>query len=196
MANKTITIKTRYTHQKAKPTIFSKDNSKSVSRTQQHFREEANINSIMDRYNKSGLLTDPAKVATIMPKFGDFTNISDFQTMQNRIVEVKNYFMSLPADIRRRFDNNPNSLLTWMSDPENTKEARDLGLIGRDLSNVRYTKELEDGSIVDITDEVIQNRGLFVNGKRVNRDGTLYVEVKENPVVPTNETPSEEGGNS
>lgn len=192
MANQTTKPKNRYTHEKTKPTMFSKDNNKSISKTQQHFKSEADINLVMKRYNTSGLLTDPSKVPTVMPKFGDFSNVQDFHSMQNKLIEVKNYFMSLPSETRKLFDNNPQNLLSWIADPKNLKEARELGLLPRDLSQIRYTKEDENGSIIDITDEVIQNRGLFVNGKRFNKDGTLYQEVSEKaPEVPS---AAEEGG--
>lgn len=172
--------------------MFYKDNPKSVGRTQQHFKDEANINKIVARYNKSGLLTDPAIEPTHMPQFGDFSNVVDFQTMQNKMVEIKDYFMSLGADIRKMFDNNPQNLMTWVQDPANLKQARELGILPRDMSNIKYIKELADGSVVDVTDEVIKNRGLFVKGKRVNKDGTLYQEVVENTVETTDETPTEE----
>lgn len=194
MANQNITITNRYTHKKAKPTVFSKNNDKSVSRTQQHFKDETNINSIMKRYKASGLLTDPLHKPTTYPEFGDFTGIVDFQTMQNKQIQIRDYFMSLPAELRKRFENNPQNLMTFMSDPANVKEARELGLLPRDLSSIKYIRTLEDGSVIDITDEVIANRGLFVDGKRVNRDGTIYVEATAQPVVDpiSPEIPTEE----
>lgn len=187
MANQTVTIKTRYTHKTDKGTLFPKDNPKAVSRTQQHFLKETNINSIMAKFKKSGLLTNPLTQSTIMPQFGDFTNISDYQTLQNKLASINSYFENLPAETRREFDNDPQKLMQFVSNPENKEKAIKLGLLSRDLTHIKYTKTLEDGSIVDCTDEVIANRGLFVNGKRVNKDGTLYQEVQEVPVVP--ETP-------
>lgn len=176
MANQTIQIKTRYTHKKAKPTSFSKTDNSSVSKTQQHFREDCNINSIIKKYNTSGLLTDPAVVPTRQPMTGDMTGVVDFHTMQNKMIEMRQYFKSIPAIIRKRFGNDPDQLLAWINNPDNKSEAIELGLLPRDLSNVRYFKTLQDGSEVDITEEVIANRGLFVDGKRVNKDGTPYIE--------------------
>lgn len=160
-------------------TVFDKDNSKSVGRTQQHFRKEANINEILKKFKKSGLLTDPRNVPTVPPQYGDFTGVVDFQTAQNKLIAVKRYFDSLPAEIRKKFENSPEKLVYWITNPENAKEAREIGLLPRDLSQVRYFRTLADGSREDCTAEVIANRGLFVNGKRVNVDGTPYVEVSE-----------------
>ena len=59
-------------------TVFPEDNPKAISRTQQHFKKEADINHILKKFKKSGLLTDPLHRPTQYPQFGDFTNVTDF----------------------------------------------------------------------------------------------------------------------
>lgn len=192
MVNQTTTIKNRYSCPKAKGITFHKSNPKSVSRTQQHFKDEANINSIMTKYGKSGLLTDPTKTPTKMPQFGDYSEVADFQTMQNKVIEVNNYFQSLPADIRKMFDNDPQKLQEWISNPENEKEALKLGLLDNKLENLKYVDETTGD---DITQKVIDERGIYIQGKRVNRDGSPYtapvLESKtEVPPATTEEAPN------
>lgn len=186
-ANKRFTIEVDGKIYKKEQTIFDKSDPRSVSRTQQHFKKETNINSILKKYKKSGLLTDPLIKPTVYPQFGDFTDVVDFQTMKNKMIQVQNYFNSLPVEIRNKFGNDPHNLMEFMNNDENKEEAIKLGLIGRDLSKLKYVKKV-NGQEVDITNEVIANRGLFVDGQRVNKDGTLYIEVNdanpgEGPVV-------------
>ena len=129
MENQTIQIKTRYSYAKGPGISFTKDNPKAVSKTQQHFKKEANINCIMRKYSKSGLLTDPTVIPTRTPKFDDYSNVKDFHAMQNMILEIQSYFDSLPADIRRKFDNDPHIMQEWIINPDNKDEAIKLGLL-------------------------------------------------------------------
>lgn len=156
-------IKGRFVYEETPGIVFNSNNPKSVSRTQQHFKQEADINYIMARYAKTGVLVDPLKVVNRKPQFGDFTNVSDFMTAQNKVIEVNSYFDRLPAKIRLMFNNNVNELLLFLSKDENLAEAEKLGLVERDLSKVKYVDK--DGN--DITDKVIAERGIFVNGKLV-----------------------------
>lgn len=99
------------------------------TRTQQHFKNEANINSIMRRYKTTGTLVDPLAPRRGNPMYGDFSQVSDFQSAQNALIEAENAFMSLPSEIRRRFQNNPAEFLKFLENPENREEAIKLGLI-------------------------------------------------------------------
>lgn len=174
MANQNIQISNRYNRPKGEGLSFDKSNPKAVSRTQQHFKNECNINSIMKKYEKTGFLTDPTKIPTRCPQFGDFSNIVDYQTLKNKQIEIDKYFSSLPAALRVHFNHNPQELMEWIIKPENKQKALEMGLLNHDLSNVKYVDDKGN----DITDEVIKTRGLFINGHRVNKDGSPYVEPK------------------
>lgn len=94
------------------------------SLTVQSFAEEADINVIMDRYGVTGQM--PLNPKT--PMYGDFTEVTDYQTSMNAIVKAQRDFMELPAKLRSRFDNNPQKLLEFMEDEDNLDEAVKLGL--------------------------------------------------------------------
>lgn len=96
-----------------------------ASLTQQHFKEETEINNIMKRYYK-GI---PLPVNTQPAMFGDFTSI-DFQDMQNAIADIEQQFASLPAKLRNKFGYQPYQLIRWLENPANQDEAKRLGLIG------------------------------------------------------------------
>lgn len=101
-------------------------------RTKQSFRTEADINWIVARYQRTGMLTDPGKVSRREAIFADFSEVGDFQDAQERIIKGREAFDSLSAEVRRRFDNEPGKLLDFMADEANLKEAQDLGIIEKD----------------------------------------------------------------
>lgn len=100
--------------------------------TQQHFTEDADINTIMRRFGvKDGALPLPSVQD---PRYyGDFTDAVDYADAYNRIREATQRFMELPAKIRARFENNPEKLIGFLDDPRNLQEAVDLELVDRSL---------------------------------------------------------------
>lgn len=94
-------------------------------RTQQHQKDEADINQIMRKFQKTGLVNHLAKGH---PSYGDFTVVTDYQTALEQVEQAHQSFMALPANIRRRFSNNPGELVAFMSDENNREEGEQLGL--------------------------------------------------------------------
>lgn len=101
------------------------------SMTQQQFKDEADINNIMARYQKTGVLVDPLTQATRKPMFDDFSELGDFRDHQQAVIDAQEMFMELPSRLRARFGNDPAELLQWLSRPENKEEAIELGLMTR-----------------------------------------------------------------
>lgn len=98
------------------------------SRTQQHFKDECDIDRILKKYSATGFLVDPLTPRRD-PLFGDFSESMSFMEAQTRIARVREAFDSLPSQIRDRFGNDPFRLLSWCEDPENAEEAVKLGLL-------------------------------------------------------------------
>jgi len=94
------------------------------SLTQQQFKEESDINTIVDRFMKSGVLPTPVN----MPQYVDFEGIFDFQTAMNAVRAADENFMRMDAKVRARFNNSPQEFLEFFANPENTQEAIRLGL--------------------------------------------------------------------
>lgn len=99
-----------------------------ASRTKQEFKDECDINRLMARYQKTGNLSH---IAGELAQYGDFTQIADFHTALNQVIEAESAFASLPAEVRDRFRNQPANLLRFLEDPANTDEAVQLGLAER-----------------------------------------------------------------
>lgn len=95
------------------------------SLTQQQFKDEVDINNIIERFVKTGEL--PGDYQT--PSYGDYTETPDFHTALSAVREAAENFMLLPAHLRARFNNDPQQLLEFVSEPSNEAEAVRLGLV-------------------------------------------------------------------
>ena len=95
-----------------------------ASLTQQQFKEEADINTIVDRFLKSGVLPS----AATMPQYVDYEGVFDFQSAMNVVRQADDNFMRLDAKVRARFNNSPQQFLEFFANPENVDEAIRLGL--------------------------------------------------------------------
>ncbi len=104
------------------------DCSKDKIRTKQSFKEECDINKIMKKYRKTGQM-DPASMNTREAIFADVSGYGDYQEMQAKIQNASEAFMTLSAEIRTRFKNDPGKLLEFMADDTNIPEARELGIL-------------------------------------------------------------------
>jgi hypothetical protein len=93
--------------------------------TQQHYKDECDINNILRQFNVTGLLPENP----LSPRYGDFTGISDYHSALNQVIAAENEFMALPAQIRSRFDNDPAKLIEFLENSENKNEAISLGLV-------------------------------------------------------------------
>lgn len=93
--------------------------------TKQEMGRECNINTIMRRALERGML--PNK--NLEPLYGDFSSIGSYQDAKIRVQETKAAFMTLPANVRLRFGNDPGALIKFCEDPENLPEAIELGIV-------------------------------------------------------------------
>ena len=108
---------------------FPEKDKSSISITQQNFKKEQDINTIMKRYIKTGILGDPLSIRNANPKFGNFDNVADFHTQMNRLTELQTEFNELNSEVRNRFNNDPAELVEFLADPKNEDEARELGFL-------------------------------------------------------------------
>jgi len=95
--------------------------------TQLHFQDRQNVNSIIARYKKTGVL-GTGQSCSARPQFGNFIGM-DFVTMNNIVAQGMQSFAQLPSVIRRRFNNDAGVMLEWLQNEGNKEEAIKLGLI-------------------------------------------------------------------
>ena len=95
------------------------------SMTKQAFAAECDINNIMKRYEKDAVVDHLNKV---QGRYGDFTGVVSYQEACNIVIKAEEMFMSIPAAIRARFDNDPGNFLAFATDDKNEEELVKLGL--------------------------------------------------------------------
>jgi len=109
-----------------------------ASLAQQQFKEECDINTIMAKFAVTGLLPDQP----LSPRYGDFTGINDYHTALNQVIAAEDEFMTLPAHIRARFENDPAQLINFLENEENKEEAVKLGLINKNSEELPQVVEI------------------------------------------------------
>lgn len=94
--------------------------------TDQSFRDEADINTIMARYQSTG---EMPILNEMNPQFLDVDEGMDFQTHMDFILDAQDMFDQLPSRIRDRFGNNPGAFLEFSTSPDNRLELAKMGLL-------------------------------------------------------------------
>ena len=93
-----------------------------VSMTEQHHARSCDINTIMAKYQKTGVLEHLARYE---PTFGDVSDL-DFKRAMDTVAAVKSEFHDLPAFVRDHFDQDEAAYLAAVSTPEGLQEIREL----------------------------------------------------------------------
>lgn len=95
------------------------------SMTRQSEAESCDINVIMRRYEKTGLLP----VSTREAVFTDVSEVGSFREALEVIQRATEGFLELPVAVRARFQNDPVAFVDFCGDPENRAELEELGLV-------------------------------------------------------------------
>ena len=118
------------------------------SQTLQSFKDDADINCIISRFENTGVLVDPTVPVSRTPPFGDYSDMPDYQTAQNVIVAANNAFYALSSKIRERFGNDPAAYFQFVQSlkegSDDYAEAISLGIIDKSLDS---TLEVPPGSL-------------------------------------------------
>lgn len=127
MSKKSIFLRTMYNYDTDAASNESGLACEEPTLAQQHFKEECDINTILQKFSVTGILPE----APLSPRYGDFSGIGDYHTALNRVMAAKDEFMLLPAQIRARFENDPAKLIEFLDDEANRSEAEELGLVDK-----------------------------------------------------------------
>lgn len=122
------------------------------SLTQQHFKDECDINNIIRNYTKTGIFPIEEGVE---PQYGDYSSVPEYLDAMNIIVRAKEQFEALPSDVRRKFDNDPAQMLEFVSKKENIKECVDLGLLNREALEIIKADASVAGDTVSPNDVLV-----------------------------------------
>lgn len=92
------------------------------SLTEQSHTRACDINTIMARYQKTGIIDHVSKYAD---QYGDISAY-DFAHAQNLVAQVKSQFEELPAYVRAEFENDPQNYLALMETNEGLSKLRSI----------------------------------------------------------------------
>lgn len=108
------------------PRLYVECLDKSLARESE--KAASDVNNIVARFVKTGILP----TATAQGFYGDVSELTDYREALEKVRSADAAFMQLPAEVRRRFDNDAATFLDFMSDPANLDEARKLGIVAPD----------------------------------------------------------------
>lgn len=93
--------------------------------TDQSAKDEADINTIMAKYQSTG------ELPVLNLAEANWLDVSEmeFQQHMNSVIEAQAMFAQLPSKIRDRFGNDPGAFLAFTSDAENITEIAKMGLL-------------------------------------------------------------------
>lgn len=97
---------------------------KEPSLTVQADAEDADINTIVRRFNLTGTMPQSLR----LPQYADYEDVFDFHSAQLVLKEAEAEFMRVPAHIRAMFNNSAGEFLEFCSLEANLPKMRELGL--------------------------------------------------------------------
>ena len=116
-----------YTNEADRPSITRPTLDTGKGLTKQSHRDETNINYIMAKYQRTGIIDFVSKH---QPEYMSVTE-TDFQTAMNTVQSASEAFADLPSQLRKKFNNDPAEFLEFVHDPANLEEMYDLKLANR-----------------------------------------------------------------
>jgi hypothetical protein len=94
--------------------------------TRQEFAKEADMGTLISRYNKTGLFYDPltrVKSERRVPFFGDCTSVPSFDSAINQVADAQLVFSGFPPEVRARYGS-LEAFVAHSCTPEGLKEIR------------------------------------------------------------------------
>ena len=109
------------------------------SRTKQSQKAECDVNNILKKFRETGIITHRN---TYEGDYGDFTEVpSDYHEAMNLMRRADEMFLSIPADVRERFNNDAGQFLNFVQDPANAEEMYELKLARRPVGKQKAQPE-------------------------------------------------------
>lgn len=93
-------------------------------RTRQEFKEECDINHIMARFVRTGVIDH---FSVHGPQYGECPAL-EFQEALHLVDKAQTMFDALPAKVRKKFENDPAQFLEFVQDERNHAEMVEMGL--------------------------------------------------------------------
>ena len=120
-------FRTAYDGERCRQTIdfFDEHGEQAQGRTHQEFKDECDVNLIIPKYDRTGLLTH---VNEAVAQYGDYSEVNEYQESMNLVLQAQQSFGEIPANIRAMFNNDPGIFFEFATDPKNREKMVELGL--------------------------------------------------------------------
>lgn len=115
---------------------------------QQSDYDRSDINLIVERFIKTGILESVKQTNGF---YGDFSEITDYHSALQMVQHAEESFMTLPATLRARFDNDPGAFLDFVSNPANEQEMAELGLLNEEATARYIERRISQQAVSDGT---------------------------------------------
>jgi len=96
-------------------------------RTKQEFKGECDVNRIVDLFRKGA----PLPVQIHQGQFADVSELGDYKTALDTVMEAEAVFKTLPMAVKERCDNSVAGFLDFVNDPDNAEDLIELGLVAK-----------------------------------------------------------------
>lgn len=93
-----------------------------ASMTQQHFKDECDINLILELYTRTGEL--PVNACEL--RYADVSSFTDYTTMRAAMAQAESDFLELPASVRERYHNCTSEFLDAIATDDGRRELQSL----------------------------------------------------------------------
>lgn len=117
-----------------------------ISKTEQHHLESCNMQFIMSRAQKTGMIDH---IRNDQPRYVDLVDKVDYLESMKVIAEANSVFESLPAKIRERFENRAENFLEYIQEEENVQKLAKENVQVEDL-----TTDIEEEIITPVVEPV------------------------------------------
>lgn len=114
-------------------------------RTKQAFADDADINKMLAKAQRTGSLSHLAKHGGF---YGDFSDIDDLLDAHDKLQRGVEIFEDLPSELRKEFHNDAGNFFRYVNDPQNSGELgslfEKLAEPGRAILRPNTGRSLED----------------------------------------------------
>lgn len=95
------------------------------SKTKSEFKEQCDVHRIMNQLKQGRAITH---VARGQGMYQDVSEIPDLLQAYEKVSLAQDAFMTLPSELRKKLENDPTKLPSYLQDPKNNEEAIKYGL--------------------------------------------------------------------
>lgn len=96
------------------------------SLTEQSHAKMCNVNNIVNRFMKTGVLDH---VRSFQGEYRDVSDFGDYRSALERIQLAQDIFEALPIELKRKCENDPAKFLDYCADDANYEELTEIGIL-------------------------------------------------------------------